>query len=84
MTVPENVPTYTFMSSEGVKALQSAIADHISSGRKLNMELNGRDADLLVKALQYVYVHVCSYDDLSEWAGEFLSDLASTFGIEWI
>lgn len=72
--------SYTYMSTEALKALTDAIMDNPS---KLNLQLNHTDALNIIDGLCFIHVY-SGNQSLANWASDFLSSLAQVHDIEWV
>lgn len=74
--------SFTYMSVEGTQAIKDANATQVD---KYTIELNKTDFNRLIDALVIAF---CSpeWDDIdtSDWAGDFISSIGQTLGIEFI
>ena len=82
--------SYTAMSDEGIKAViaeQAKIAIRNGEFGHYDISLGRHDFEAFIMCLKHMYNSPPSDDeseDYSEWAREFLSDIANTLGIEFI
>lgn len=76
--------TFTYMSADGVAALVKAIEDDTET--KHQFTFNTADLRQLVLALNLAYVEAdrAEVDESDDWAGQFVSGVAITYGIEMI
>jgi hypothetical protein len=71
---------FTYCSEEGIAELKDSLPE------RYEMSLvSGEDSDMdrLVDALLYTW-QSCPEEELSEWAGAFLSSIATTLEIEFV
>lgn len=87
--------SFTAMSDEGIQAVIDA---QEAEGSHYAMTLNQSDFHMFVRALQAAYEHTADGGcpdvdaswsggmaaDVTEWAGDFLSGVAETVGVEFI
>lgn len=82
--------SFTYMSDEGIQAVIDANNAHVTkSGWDVNYPIgfNRRDFEAFVMCLKHMYNSPPMDDDTevySEWAGQFLSSIAETLGVEFI
>lgn len=89
--------SFTFMSDEALDAICEANdrsadeAGHYAAiGRNYHLKLNPSDFRNVMAALAYTYNYssttpeYAATEDLAEWAGQFVSSIASTLEIEMI
>lgn len=88
--------TYTAMSDDGIDAVIRAIPQHVNGDKPFDVSFNASDLGFLVLALKNAYEHASDMGcegtddidandgDAAEWAGQYVSDIAGQFGIEFI
>lgn len=71
--------SYTYASDDACAAVIANLPD------RYPMELNRSDMASLVKSLQLAHLSpVDGWEDAAVWAGDFLSSIAQTVGIEFV
>jgi N-acyl-D-aspartate/D-glutamate deacylase len=77
--------SYTYMSDEGIQAVMDAFDDSKDSAYHLGF--NRQDFQAFVMCLKHMHNSPPMDDDAedySEWAGQLLSSIAESLGIEFI
>lgn len=88
--------SFTYMSEDGVKALAEALKASIRANGQYEFAMNERDAEYFVHALAAAYAHTADGGcpdaenaefnpvKVSDWAGDTLSVMGETVGVEFI
>lgn len=89
--------SFTYMSDEAVSAIQGRLMDGFPAGEKYDMSLNRSDMSRLVYALRDAYQHSTHVEDVQIsglrcspetctacWAGDFVSSIGTTLGVEMV